>query len=270
MRMTMTLTVKNTISVLSGRFLCLAALFLAVSCGGNAEPETPDEDPVIPGKIERVSIYSPELNKQLVTTVWLPAGYDENKTYPFLYLLHGYGDDNDSWIQKGGASNIADNYIHEKGVPMVIVMPNGLTSFYTGAFESYMHETLMPEVEKKFHCNGKRAVAGLSMGGYGSLYHALKYPSKFKYAYAMSPASDEAGFTALASAHDPLDYPPITVESGTQDYTVRIEGVRSMVSALRGCGLNVDFIERDGGHDWNFWPVCLRKALVKIGETFNK
>ena len=251
-------------------FVLLASVALTLASCGGQEPEEPEEEPVIPGKVEHVSLLSTELSRQLVTTVWLPAGYDENKTYPFLYLLHGYGDDNDSWIQKGGASNIADNYIHDNGVPMVIVMPNGLTTFYTGGFETFMHETLMPELEKKYHCNGKRAVAGLSMGGYGTLYYALKYPEKFKYAYAMSPASDEAGFQSLASARDPSDFPPITVESGTQDYTVGIDGVRSMVNALRSCGLNVDFIERSGGHDWNFWPVCLRKALVKIGETFNK
>ena len=250
-------------------FLYIIALLMAVSCGGT-DPEPEEPDVVEMGKIERVSIFSQELGKQLVTTVWLPAGYDENKSYPFLYLLHGYGDDNDSWIQKGGASTIADNYIHGKGVPMVIIMPNGLTSFYTGAYETFMHETLMPEVEKKFHCNGKRALAGLSMGGYGTLYHALKYPEKFKYAYAMSPASDLEGFRVLASKLNPSDYPPITVESGSQDYTVPISSVRSLVDILHECGLNCDFIERDGGHDWNFWPVCLRKALVKIGETFNK
>jgi len=247
-----------------------AALAIALTSCGGQEPEEPEEEPVIPGKVERVSVYSPELNRQLVTTVWLPAGYDEGKTYPFLYLLHGYGDDNDSWIQKGGASNIADNYIHDKGVPMVIIMPNGLTSFYQGDFDTYMHQTLMPELENRFHCNGKRALAGLSMGGYGTILHALKYPDKFKYAYAMSPASDLNGFRALAMMHEPSELPRMTVESGTQDYTVSIDSVRQLVDMLHECGVSCDFIERGGGHDWNFWPVCLKKALVKIGETFNK
>lgn len=253
-------------------FPLFAAVVVALSsCGGSGpeEPEDPD-GPVIPGKVERVSLFSSELNKQLVTTIWLPAGYDENKTYPFLYLLHGYGDDNDSWIQKGLANTIADSYIHDRGVPMVIIMPNGLTSFYTKEYDTFLHETLMPKVEKDFHCNGKRALAGLSMGGYGTLYHALKYPEKFVYAYAMSPASDLDGFRILASKLNPSDYPPITVESGTQDYTVSIGSVRSLVDMLHECGLKCDFIERSGGHDWNFWPVCLQKALVKIGETFNK
>lgn len=256
-------------------FLLLAVALPTLSCGGNTDPE-PEPDVVVPGAVKRVSVFSQEMNRQLNATVWLPAGYDEGKTYPFLYLLHGYGDDNDSWIQKGNAAIIADNYIHDGGLPMVIVMPNGLTSFYIGDYETYMHETLMPELEEAFHCNGKRAVAGLSMGGYGTLYHALKYPAKFKYAYAMSPATDEVvtlpdyvpTLASLSQAHDPSEYPPFTLESGTQDYIVRIQYVSNMADIMKSNGLKCDFIERSGGHDWNFWPVCLKKALVKIGESF--
>lgn len=259
--------------------LLLSVVLMSFSCGGNAEPE-PESEPeiVLPGIVTRVSIYSPQLNKNLNTTVWLPNGYDQNKTYPFLYLLHGYGDDNNSWNQKGNASNIADNYLHDDGMPMVIIMPDGLTSFYVDKYETYMHETLMPEVENRFHCNGMRAVAGLSMGGYGTLYHALKYPEKFKYAYAMSPATEEVvtlpsyvpTLASLSKAHDPSEYPPVTMESGTEDYTVRIQYVRNMADILKSNGLKCDLIERSGGHDWSFWPVCLKKALVKIGETFKK
>lgn len=250
--------------------LVVASLLLGISCGGGADPDVEEPDIVPMGRVEHVSLFSTELNRQMVTTVWLPAGYDADKTYPFLYLLHGYGDDNDSWILKGSASTIADNYIHDKGLPMVIVMPDGLVSFYTGPYDTFLHGTLMPEVEKRFNCNGKRALAGLSMGGYGTLYHALKYPEKFEYAYAMSPASDIDGFRSLASLRDASEYPPITVESGTQDYTVSIDSVRKLVDMLHECGLSCDFVERSGGHDWNFWPVCLDKALDKIGQTFKK
>lgn len=244
----------------------LLALITFFAC---QKPEAEDsKDLVLPGTVEHFSMHSTDLNRVMKTTVWLPAGYDASKTYPFLYLLHGYGDDNDSWINKGAAASIADRYIHEGGLPMVIVMPDGLTSFYTGSYENYMHEHLMPALEEKYHCNGKRAVAGLSMGGYGTLYYSLKYPEKYTYGYAMSPASDLDGFRILAGKYDAFDYPKLTVESGTQDYTVSISSVRALVSMLQSYQLRVDFIERSGGHDWGFWPVCLEKALVKIEETF--
>ena len=245
-----------------------AGLLLAPSCQ-RIDPEEPEEpEEVAPGTIERLSLYSSEFKRQLTATVWLPPDYDEGKTYPFLYLLHGYGDDNDSWIQKGSASSIADKYYGGGGVPMVIIMPNGLQAFYQGDYETFFYESLMPAAEEKFHCNGKRALAGLSMGGYGSLYHALKYPELYTYSYAMSPASDLAAFQAFAVARKPSEFPPNTVESGTQDYTVRIEDVRKLVNMLQSTGLDCDFIERSGGHDWLFWPVCLQKALAKIGESF--
>ena len=132
-----------------------------------------------------------------------------------------------------------------------------------------MHNELMPEVESKYRCNGKRAVAGLSMGGFGTLYNVLKYPSKFTYGYAMSPATDADSSVALIKAQSsPSVFPPITIESGTTDWTIPIQGVRDYVQVLKENGVEVKFIERSGGHDWGFWPVCLQKALVAVGETF--
>ena len=241
----------------------LALVPAMVSCN---EPD-PEPEPV-QGSIDRMTIYSPELKRDMNTTLWLPAGYDETRTYPFLYLLHGYGDDNNSWLSKGTAATIANSYQNGGGVPMVIVMPDALTTFYVGDYETYMHETLMPAVERKFHCNGKRAVAGLSMGGFGTLYYSLRYPEKYTYGYAMSPATDEGTFSALIALHDPSAFPPLTVESGTQDYTVSIQSVRSAVELMQGAGLRCEFIERPGGHTWSFWQICLEKALVKCGDSF--
>jgi enterochelin esterase-like enzyme len=228
-------------------------------------------------------------NQSMKYTVWLPAGYDESKTYPFLYLLHGYGDDNNSWIEKGHADKIANEYLADGGVPMVIVMPDALTSFYVnvdeagawmqsmmdkpGHYEDYFIKELMPTVESRYHCNGKRALAGLSMGGWGTLYYGLKYPDKFLYGYAMSPATGLDWYSVslrdlIVAQSDHSVFPYIVLESGTQDMTVGIESVRTCDEMLSSFDVPHRFIERSGGHDWNFWPVCLEKALVEIGKTF--
>ena len=141
--------------------------------------------------------------------------------------------------------------------------------FYRGAFEDYMFKELMPRLESTYHCNGKRALAGLSMGGYGTLYYGLKYPDMFLYGYAMSPATDVPSFRDLIVAQsDRSVFPYFTLESGSNDYTVSIESVRACDEMLTGYELPHRFIERAGGHDWNFWPVCLEKALVEIGKVF--
>ena len=216
------------------------------------------------------SISSSVLHQKMTYSVWLPAGYDESETYPFLYLLHGYEYGDQSrldrcWLDKGNAARIADDYQKAKGVPMVIVMPNGMSYFYQGDYETYMHEELMPQVEKDFHCNGQRAISGLSMGGYGTLYHAIKYPSKFTYAYAMSPA---ANVSMAQMVTDATALPGITIETGEQDQTTKLIEIKPFVNAMENKGVKIDFIVRDGTHDWSFWQGCLPKALITVGRSF--
>lgn len=219
-----------------------------------------------------LTIQSTYKGMKMTYSVWLPNGYDENKTYPFLYLLHGYETGEQThldhcWVEKGNARAIAQEYVKNGGVQMVIVMPNGLSDFYMGAWEQYFHEELMPTVEAAYKCNGKRAISGLSMGGYGTLYHALKYPQKFTYAYAMSPA---ANVSMADMVTDPSVLPGITVETGEQDPTTKLVDIQPFVDAMKAKGVAIEFIVRDGIHYWDFWQGCLPKALTKAGESFSK
>lgn len=252
------------------------------ACNG-IKPETPDPDK---GKTNLLDLLNAEdklyqdmtikstvLNQTMTYSVWLPGGYDSKKQYPFLYLLHGYESGDQThldryWVQKGNANVIANKYMKEGGVPMVIIMPNGLSMFYSGKYENYMHEELMPEVEKLYNCNGKRAIAGLSMGGYGTTLHALKYPEKFTYAYAMSPAVS-GDMKALVDAQpDKTVFPGFTFEVGNQDTTVSNETTKDLADYMSKAGIKVEYIARDGVHFWDFWQECLPKALKKSGESF--
>ena len=126
----------------------------------------------------------------------------------------------------------------------------------------------MPKVEEGFKCNGKRAIAGLSMGGYGTLYHALKYPRKFTYAYAMSPAT-AVTFTAFIDAQaDKKVFPPFTIEVGTEDGTVNNADSETLATYMKDQGMTCEWISRPGTHDWKFWQECLPKTLKRVGESF--
>ena len=140
--------------------------------------------------------------------------------------------------------------------------------FYSGAYETYMHEELIPEVEKLYKGNGKRAIAGLSMGGYGTTLHALKYPEKFTYAYAMSPATSGDMKAFVDAQPDKSVFPGFTFEVGNQDTTVDNAGTKKLADYMTEKGLKVEWIERDGIHYWNFWQECLPKALARAGESF--
>jgi enterochelin esterase-like enzyme len=267
----------------------VAVMALAVGCQKLPNDGGKKKDSVPSGTVVQSSMLSAKRARTMKYTVWLPAGYDEKKTYPFLYLLHGAGDDNNSWIEKGGADKIANQYLADDGVPMVIIMPDALMTFYVnmeevtnpmlqsldqiGHYEEYFFEELMPKVEEQYHCNGKRALAGLSMGGWGTLYYGLKYPEMFTYGYAMSPATGIDGLPVslrdlISKQSSTSVFPFITLESGTQDLTVGIQSVRDCDELLTSYDVKHHFIERSGGHDWKFWPVCLEKALVEIGKSF--
>ena len=121
-----------------------------------------------------------------------------SRSYPVLYLLHGYTDDHTGWVQFGEVQHIADKAINEgSATPMIIIMPDADTGLpgYTNAisgnwnYEDFFFEELMPHVEDRFRIKKKkqfRAVAGLSMGGGGSFLYALHRPDLFSSAAPLS------------------------------------------------------------------------------------
>ena len=264
-------------------FAALALGALALGACGKEEPEETNPvnllDLLYPNgqEVRGRTIQSTAMKQTMKYNVWLPPGFDEKKAYPFLYLLHGAGDNQDAWLSTemsygmpsgGNAAAIAARYVKNGGTPMIIVMPDAQLTFYSGNFETYFHEELMPEVERAYKFSGKRAIAGLSMGGYGTLYHALKYPEKFTYGYAMSPAVAD-WFTTLIDAQSSKSvFPPFTIEVGTEDTTVNNAESEALANYMKDNGLQCEWIARAGIHYWTFWQECLPKALQKVGETF--
>ena len=276
---------KRTVQIL---FLSLMACSL-FSCGTSS---TKDNDPW--GKVDpstqpkrsqvlrTLSMQSSKMSRKMTYSVWLPAEYDETKTYPFFYLLHGYETEDQNgtfdtcWLDKGNMSRIADDYQRAGGVPMVIIMPNGLNKFYmSDGYEEYFEEELMKKVEADYHWDGKnRAIAGLSMGGFGTIYHALKYPQKFTYAYPMSPAAQDWMTTLIDAQPDKSVFPPFTFEVGTNDGTVgyNVES-KKLYNYMQKKGIPCEWEEWTtgnawGDHIWDFWQAALPKALDKVGKSF--
>jgi enterochelin esterase-like enzyme len=243
-------------------------------------------------KIEKSqSLSSTAMGRAMKYSVWLPPTYDEKKTYPVLYLLHGYEmdptDAHNKWLSTetyygypngGNLDYIATQYVKGGGVPFVVVTPNCPNDFYRDIqggdkYETFFIEEFIPAIEKKYHGNGKRAIAGLSMGGYGTLYHGFRHPDMFTAMYAMSPATSAFGepypsLVSLVSTADVSKLPKLTIETGTDDTTVSLSSVQSFVNKLKTNNIPHDFITRPGGHDWQFWQECLPKALKLAGDTF--
>jgi S-formylglutathione hydrolase FrmB len=205
--------------------------------------------------------------------VYLPSSYSTNTTkrFPVLYLLHGMWGTYQDW-PKNGMQSIVDN---AGGKEMVIIMPDGLDAFYVDGYkdgmkyETYLQTELLPYVESKYRidtANGKnRAIAGLSMGGFGAAYHGFKYPDKFSSIYAMSGAFDVTG--NIGDIVNSNKYPAFTMECGTEDTLVYQMNV-SFHSKLQQLGVSHEYITRSGAHTWDFWKVCLPKAIVFASKYF--
>ena len=130
-------------------------------------------------------------------SIYLPADYQtSNRSYPVLYLLHGYSDDETGWIQFGEAAQIADKGIESGDCPpVIIIMPNGKVSWYCNDYkmanpwEDMFVKEFIPAMEKIYRIRSKkefRAISGLSMGGYGSLMLAMRNPDLFSSCVAFS------------------------------------------------------------------------------------
>jgi S-formylglutathione hydrolase FrmB len=134
--------------------------------------------------------------------VLLPAGYAEHPTtrYPVLYLLHGAGDTYATWTQN------TDVEAFTADLPLIIVMPDGghngdppnpagwYSDWKDGSrqWETFHIDVLIPYIEASYRTlgAGHRAVAGLSMGGFGAMSYAARHPGLFRAAASFSGAVD--------------------------------------------------------------------------------
>ena len=178
------------------------------------------EQPVAHGRVEQ-PWYPSRLQgmAQRRMSVYLPAEYDQNpdKRYPVLYLLHGSGGDETSWLVMGRLRQIMDLMIADgKCQPMIVVMPNGNAdldaapgespymqampkannvSSMTGRIEAAFPSEVMTYIAQHYRTaedKQHRAICGLSLGGLHSLYISANNPQLFDYVGLFSPQTTNA------------------------------------------------------------------------------
>ena len=210
--------------------------------------------------------------------VYTPPGYDPSakKTYPVLYLLHGFSDDASGWTAVGKANIIFDNLIAQgKAKPMIVVMPlgYGTMKFVRLAWSAWDHQELrqqnfdkfrqalltevMPRIEREYRVTNDRnarAIAGLSMGGSESLLTGLNNLDKFAWIGAFSsggiPEEFEKDFPALdAKANQQIHL--LWIACGTDDHLITVN--RKLREWLKQKGVQHTDIETPGMHAWMVW-----------------
>ncbi len=207
--------------------------------------------------------------------------------YPVVYLLHGHSDDYTIWQRR----TAIERYAEDAG--LMVVMPDGGRGWYSDArdgvhrYESHILETI-DRVEALFPVRRDRAhrgIGGLSMGGYGALKLALKYPRLFASVVAHSGVLDIRAWhrdspcsvqlrqifgDRLSGDEDCLTLakrlararirPHIRIDCGVDDFL--IEHNRRMHRQLTTLGIPHEYEEFPGAHTWEYWDAHIPQALA--------
>lgn len=270
------------------------------------------------GKVmEERSVKSTLMNKNVRYTIYLPSDYEtSDRTYPVVYLLHGYTDDNTGWLQFGEINRLADAAIEDGTIPpMIIVMPNADSSWYINSYdgkekyEDFFIKEFIPTIEKTYRIKAEkryRGIAGLSMGGYGTMILSLKHPELFSAAAPLSAAVfDDTALSTMPDQNyentfaqlfgrglkgkdrlnhawydnsvlkivetksaDEIKKVRYWIDCGDDDFLTK--GNCLLHIALTDKAVPHEFRMRDGAHNWTYWRTGIIPALAFIGNGFHQ
>ena len=226
--------------------------------------------------------------------------YPENreKRFPVIYLLHGLSGHSTDWLEKTRIALYATHY------DLFIVMVEGGDGWYTDSatvpadkYESYILRELIPDVEKRFRVSTQRegrAIAGLSMGGYGAIKFGLKHPEMFAMVASMSGAFGAASWTekelrdpgarrdSVLQTFGPADSPtraandipklarevsakkiaPLPyfyIDCGTEDFL--FSDNRELASLFVELKIPHEYRQLPGTHAWSYWDAQVQEIL---------
>jgi putative tributyrin esterase len=239
-----------------------------------------------------VVFHSVSLERDITYRAVLPATPGARKL-PVVYLLHGGGGDFHEWSNDSDVARFA-------GKGLILVMPEGESSYYTNSvdrpkdrFEDYIVKDLISDVETRFPADPtRRAIIGVSMGGFGAVKLALKHPELYGFVGALSPAIDVPSrpfsikrisqyryhasiFGAwgsetrrdndpfvLARKVDPGKVPFIFATCGEQEGLLPAN--RQFAALLAKRNFRVEFDSGPGGHNWNQWNPRLPDLFASL------
>ena len=250
-------------------------------------------------RVETLRFHSKLVNATLPYNVILPSGYNSARStrYPVLYLLHGLTGHYSDWLTKTNIADYAADY------RIIIVMPEGNDGWYTDSatittdkYESYILQELLPDVEKRYRtieARYGRAIAGLSMGGYGAIKFGLKSPQTFAFAASMSgafgatrwaekdiPASWRESLKAYGPAESETrqgndlfeivkkmfagriqSLPYFYFDCGTEDSPLIFPYNRELSALMFEKKIPHEYRELPGDHSWGYWDSQVQEIL---------
>jgi S-formylglutathione hydrolase FrmB len=251
------------------------------------------------GTIDTVTIQSNTLKKETKVLVISPTNSANKKeSYPVVYLLHGYGGDYKQW------NNVAPQLQYQADLHKIIfVCPDGgKGSWYFDSpidsairYESYITKELVPYIDLHFSTQAKassRAITGLSMGGHGAMYLAIRHGDLFGAAGSSSGGVDFTPFPKKWDISKALgdyllnkerwqqntvlyqvntlknDQLAIIIDCGVDDFFIDVN--RSLHQRLLELKINHEYTERPGGHTSTYWTENIDFQILFFKKFFSK
>ncbi|MEC5146732.1 alpha/beta hydrolase family protein [Chitinophaga sp. 212800010-3] len=248
--------------------------------------------------VDTVSIYSDKMHRSYKCVVITPASCKTATTrFPSVYLLQGYSGNYANWIQRvPWLRNVADSF------QLILVCPDpDYSSWYFDSpidssmrFETYISKEIPAWIDQHYPTLAEprfRAVTGLSMGGHGALFLGIRHQDVFGAAGSMSGGVDirpfpknwdiakrlgEAGkdgvnwndYTVINQTNKlkPGGSMPLIIDCGIKDFFIDVN--RNLHKKLLEEGIDHDYIERPGQHDWKYWSNSIKYQLLFFHEVF--
>lgn len=226
------------------------------------------------GRVQQILFPSKSTSTSRRAFVYTPPSYDKDKSksYPVLYLQHGWGEDETAWSNQGHANLIMDNMIAEGKIkPFIIVMTYGMTNdvkmggmanFKIEPFQTVLIDELIPYVDANFRTladQTHRAMSGLSMGGMETKTITLARPDVFSHYALLS-----GGIYTPADIKDKSKVKLIFISCGSFENP---DGVKKAAVALKDAGINaVSFVSENTRHEFQTW----RRSLLELAPLLFK
>ena len=267
---------------------------------------------VVDDRTRDLTIESPAVGTVAVRLL-VPDGFDEHPKarWPTLYLLHGSPGTHVDWMEQTDVATLTEP------TNLLVAMPDGgdqgwYSDWWNGGnggrpmWERFHTEELPQLIERNWQGSGKRAIAGLSMGGYGAMEYAARHPGMYRAAASYSGALDPIGSDLFIEpelwgdklnqenvwkAHDPVNIaadlkgtdlyvsygygPPGPLDTGPLDYGdieawIYVQN-RTFVARLKELGISVTVDEYGrGSHTWPYWERALHRSLPMLLKSLGE
>jgi S-formylglutathione hydrolase FrmB len=247
--------------------------------------------------VDTIEIYSQSMQKKIKAVIITPDNYAAAVELPVVYLLHGYSGNHLDWITKArGFEKAVDQY------NLIIVCPDGgFGSWYWNSpvdpasqYETFVSDELIKAIDIKYKTikdRKGRAITGLSMGGHGALYLAIKHQDVFGAAGSMSGGVDIRPFPNNWDMAKQLgtyaDQPErwekntvinmlnlltpnslaIIIDCGTDDFFFKVN--ENLHQQLLYRNIPHDYISRPGAHTWPYWTNAVKYQLLFMKNYFD-